>query len=113
MKGYLGYQLLLFGHCSHMGLQYPVGTQLVIRPCEGIGLGLSSIGSQVGGGGGGLVGLVCGGGVGLGFGEDLGAGIGLGFGEGLGAGDSLGAGIGLGGRTGQRKVINSAFFNLE
>ena len=24
MKGYSGYQLLLFGHCSHMGLQYQV-----------------------------------------------------------------------------------------
>ena len=70
---------------------------------EGVALGLSSIGSQVGGGGGGLVGQVCGAGVGLGFGGDLGADIGLGFGEGL------GAGIGLGVRTGQRKVINSAF----
>ena len=30
MKGYLGYQLLLFGHCSHMGLQYQVLYSIVI-----------------------------------------------------------------------------------
>ena len=30
MKGYLRYELLLFGHCSHMGLQYQVLLSSVI-----------------------------------------------------------------------------------